>query len=548
MSWAMRKNAFAIGLATMRAAPRVRFIAGRSAPMAATSRARARSCSIAELAGAPPAGSDPASSGGRVARRSWTLSWMRRISASTSISGFFTSSMLSFVGDRRHPGAEVRLSIGFSRFCPLGGADVAVFALDQIEQSEDTLLENPSPESSCALPCSPLDGLAQTAVADETQSMQAQLIEGAEPEPARTMLDDLALAAAVDDDRGAAVLHRLDGGHAEMLDQLRVGLAKATGMPEDRRAGVPAEQLVERNVDADLDPIAIASRRRPDGAQVRVSLQTAAGEDQSPAREVVRKCFPQCAKGVHQLDLFLAAGGLESSDREDDAFLRDGGARRVDRWVEEQRRQEAPSFPDPFARISGVRHHDRVLVHGEVRASEEVGEVADEDGDRRARPHLLQHVGVDEHVVVSAGAGDGVEWIFHSVVDAAGIDPLPACEERDLDEAELAAGEVETVPGRHAAQVHVLVHQVGDVESVLQRGGHRRDVLLASPDDVEGMVVDADGHLATAPRDLPPPAQRVIHVASGRAAPRERIAARRTCGSARSAPPSRIPSRRAAAG
>src|SRR4051812_19065710 len=217
MSWAMRKNALAMGRATNLVRPCVRVIAGRSAPTDATSRARERSCSIAELAtDARPGRTGAPSSGGNAACRCWTLSWIRCMSASTSISGLFASSMISSIPRgvlHLTAGVPVSMSVFTGNFL---GIQIHVLASYEIEKRSGALLEHRPPESLRPLARSILDRRAKRRMAHEAEGVQAQFVERAEAEPAHAVLDDLALPAAVDHDRRAAVLHRLHGRHAEV--------------------------------------------------------------------------------------------------------------------------------------------------------------------------------------------------------------------------------------------------------------------------------------------------------------------------------------------
>ena len=60
----------------------------------------------------------------------------------------------------------------------------------------------------------------------------------------------------------------------------------------------------------------------------------------------------------------------------------------------------------------------------------DVREVAEEDGEWCEWPHFLEHVCIDEHVVVRARVRDGIERVLHLPGGDARIDPLPGAIER----------------------------------------------------------------------------------------------------------------------
>ena len=140
--------------------------------------------------------------------------------------------------------------------------------------------------------------------------------------------------------------------------------------------------------------------------------------------------------------------------------------------------------------------------------------MADKQGERRERPHLFQHARIHEHVIVGARPRDRVEGVLHLGGDQARVDPAAPAEEGQGHDAEAAARQVQAIPGADLRQVEVLVGDVRDVESVLQRRRERGEVLLAASDDVQRMFVDPDGHAAVTARDLRSP-QRSVECAEG---------------------------------
>src|SRR5258706_8953168 len=166
---------------------------------------------------------------------------MRRMISSTRISGLFMSSMRSSaVPVWRGVYPEPALS-----FATIARSQRGILAPQEIEQGTGARLEWGGTEPAASRPRRELDAAAQGLVFREPLRPGAQLLEGCKPEPAGPVLHDFALATAVEHDRGAAVLHRFDGRHPEVLDELRVALAEAAGVPEDGGAAVPLAQLVK---------------------------------------------------------------------------------------------------------------------------------------------------------------------------------------------------------------------------------------------------------------------------------------------------------------
>src|SRR5581483_10613707 len=145
-----------------------------------------------------------------------------------------------------------------------------VLAFEQLEQLKSASFERGTAEAGARMSRALLHRRAKAFVLNESERPGAELFQRAKAEPARAVLDDLALPSAVDHDRRATVLHRLDRGHPEVLDEVGRVLADAARVPEDRRAGVPAAQLVEGNVHAHFDGIAGARCSLAHVSQVRV--------------------------------------------------------------------------------------------------------------------------------------------------------------------------------------------------------------------------------------------------------------------------------------
>src|SRR6267378_128699 len=115
-------------------------------------------------------------------------------------------------------------------------------------------------------------------------------------------------------------------------------------------------------------------------------------------------------------------------------------------------------------------------MRGEVRPREHIGEVTDEHREGCEGPYLLQHVRVHEYVVVGARACDGIEGVLHVRGDERGVDPTLAPVERQGNDANAGAREIETVPVAEPAKIYLLVRDERDIELVLQDRGERRHV------------------------------------------------------------------------
>src|SRR5207253_4597453 len=249
MTCASRRNVRATLPATTRLSPRIRVMGGTEAPTCATSCARA---SIPSTGSHPPRSR---ATGGRVAAgaRAWlrvrTFSRMRCMISSTRISGFFTSSMpSSSASPRRGVYTEAPL-----QFVEIARRQRRIFAAQEIEQAAAGGLECGAAEELAPPPRLLLDRAPQSGISDEPERPGAHLVQRAESEPADAVLDDLALAAAIDHYGRATVLHRLGGRHPEVLDQLRFVLVQSASVPEDRRPRVQVPQLVEGDVRPHLD-------------------------------------------------------------------------------------------------------------------------------------------------------------------------------------------------------------------------------------------------------------------------------------------------------
>ena len=91
-----------------------------------------------------------------------------------------------------------------------------------------------------------------------------------EAEAGDPVLHDLALAAAVENDRQAAVLHGFDGRHAEVLHVGGIALAQAAKMPENRGAAVPGLQFGQGDIDLQFHrQFRVAPPVRPGAARGR---------------------------------------------------------------------------------------------------------------------------------------------------------------------------------------------------------------------------------------------------------------------------------------
>src|SRR5438445_8112204 len=192
--------------------------------------------------------------------------------SSTRISGLFASSTMS--SSSRPQGGVYRNRL--LRFAGIGRCDGRVFAVQQVEQPSRACLECRAAEALAAPLRLLLDGGAQTLVADEPRSPRAQLVQSPESEAVQAVLDDFALASAIEDDRSAPVLHRLDRRHPEVLDEMWLSLVETTRMPEYGGLRVPGPQLRHRDIHPQIDAIRIA----PDG--VSYSLQVAVALDGAP--------------------------------------------------------------------------------------------------------------------------------------------------------------------------------------------------------------------------------------------------------------------------
>ena len=95
--------------------------------------------------------------------------------------------------------------------------------------------------------------------------------------------DDLAHAAAVEDQGDTAALHGLGHGHAEMLHEGRIVLPESAEVPEQGSPAIELPELGRRDVHPQLDREARVLRQEPpDLAEIGVVPVAAAGKDQAP--------------------------------------------------------------------------------------------------------------------------------------------------------------------------------------------------------------------------------------------------------------------------
>jgi len=203
----------------------------------------------------------------------------------------------------------------------------------------------------------------QALIGRQGQCPRLELLEGGPEVPIDPIAHHLGLATAPDDHRDGAMGHRLGRRHAEMLEEVGVGVrigAVARGMPVDGSAVVKVLDLLIARIRVENDRI--AARERLDLLEVPGVVPfpvDGAGEVQLPAAQAL---VAQVSKGGHHQVMPLGVpAGKEPADGQDRLrFFRPVrlGARDVDRWID----HGGPPVPvgrDPAGHV--VRLADDVL-------------------------------------------------------------------------------------------------------------------------------------------------------------------------------------------